>query len=188
MATIAGAGPPSDEGGRLYDLEITKLFDEFADQVYWCVRRGLCHEDAEEIVNFSFMAARLHWGKVREYEYPVGYVMKTARNLRADALARVSSRPAVSLDDPATPDPGVQGSGGFDEDAWRLREALAQLTPREQQITVLYYWTGLPAKQIADSLGISPGHIGRTLSDARARLHRLLSAPPEHDENGHPHG
>jgi RNA polymerase sigma factor (sigma-70 family) len=178
-----GEGSPPGDCKRLYDLEITKLYDEFAAQVYRCARRGLGHEDAEEIVNASFMAARRHWERVRAYAFPIAYVMKTASNLRADALARAARRQTVSLDDPSILEPWLLWTS-VDEDVSRLHEALARLSPREEQVTVFYYWTGLPTRDIAEVLGVSVGHVSRTLSDARARLRRLLSDPDGEKESG----
>jgi RNA polymerase sigma factor (sigma-70 family) len=158
---------------RLYEQEITKLYDQFADQAYRCARRGLRHEDAEEIVNSAFLAAWRHWERVRTFEFPITYVMKTVTNLRADALTRAALRQTISLDDPSTAEPASLGTIE-NEDVWLLHEALRQLSPREEQVTVLHYWTGLPTREIAEVLGKSIGHVGRTLSDARARLHRIL--------------
>jgi RNA polymerase sigma factor (sigma-70 family) len=183
MAVSDGEGRPPGDCRRLYDLEITKLYDEFTAQVYRCARRGLGHEDAEEIVNSSFMAARRHWERVRAYAFPIGYVMKSALNMRADALARAARRQTVSLDDPSTPEPWPLWTSA-DEDASRLHEALRRLSPREEQVTVLYYWAGLPTRDIADAVGVSVGHVSRTLSDARARLHRLLSDSDGQTQDG----
>jgi RNA polymerase sigma factor (sigma-70 family) len=174
--------PPSlvsspDDRERRFDAEITSLYDQFADQAYRCARRGLSHEDAEEIVNFSFLAARMHWERVRAFTAPIGYVMKTVCNLRADALARRALRPSISLED--LPEiPGDDADVPANRDAHdRLHAALTKLSPREEQMVVLYYWTGLPAKDIAAVLEVQPGHVSRTLSDARARLRRLLTLP-----------
>jgi RNA polymerase sigma factor (sigma-70 family) len=170
----------------LYDEEITKLYDRFADEVYRCARRGLLHEDAEEIVNSAFLAARREWERVREFEYPVAYAMKVAANLRADALSGAARYPVVSLDDPSTPEPWRYGASA-PEEVWRVREALSRLSPREEQVTVLYYWTDLPTKDIAAALQVSVGHISRTLSDARARLRRVLSGEADGTSEGAGH-
>ena len=81
--------------------------------------------------------------------------MKTARNLRADALARASSRPTVSLDDPATPDPKARRTADYDEDAWRLREALKSAEPPSAADHDPLLLDGTSGREIADSLGIS---------------------------------
>jgi RNA polymerase sigma-70 factor, ECF subfamily len=174
---------PSDRERR-YDQELTKLFEEYWDQVLRYAHPGLSRESAEDITNFAFMAARLHWAVVREYVHPIGYVFKTAYNMHADALAQAAKQPTVSLDDPRTPEPLARTAGPDVEDIWALREALHQLSPREEQFVILYYWTGFSETEIADALGLSSGHVSRTLSDARARLLRLLSPPNEDDQKG----
>jgi RNA polymerase sigma-70 factor (sigma-E family) len=52
--------------------------------------------------------------------------------------------------------------------------ALAQLAPRQREVLVLRYWTGLSERDIAETLGIAPGTVKRTAAEALSRLNRLL--------------
>lgn len=60
----------------------------------------------------------------------------------------------------------------------QLRRARLQaLTPRQQEITRLYFDEGQTMAQIAQSLGVHTSTISRTLLRSRARLQRHLERP-----------
>jgi RNA polymerase sigma-70 factor (sigma-E family) len=52
--------------------------------------------------------------------------------------------------------------------------ALARLAPRQREVLVLRYWSELSEREIAESLGIAPGTVKSTASDALTRLNTLL--------------
>jgi len=162
-----------------YKIEIEKLFVEYEAQVYRCAHRGLSHQDAEEIVSSAFLALLPHWTEVREYRSPIMYVMRTALNLRADALQRAAQRRAQSLDDL---DETRHHTPGPEPDHLDLRAALTHLSAREEQMTIMRYWTDLDPDEIAQVLGLHGGHVRKTLLNARERLGELLS-PEQSPEN-----
>ena len=51
---------------------------------------------------------------------------------------------------------------------------LELLTERQREVLFLHYYADLDYDTIGDTLGISPGTVGATLSSARARLRRAL--------------
>jgi RNA polymerase sigma factor (sigma-70 family) len=51
---------------------------------------------------------------------------------------------------------------------------LARLAPRQREVLVLRYWSELSEREIAETLGIAPGTVKSTASDALARLNTLL--------------
>lgn len=72
-----------------------------------------------------------------------------------------------------------QNAGDNTERLERLRRSLRQarereLTPRQRQVTALYYDRGMNIPQIAEELGLNRSTVSRTLSRARARLYRCL--------------
>ena len=154
-----------------YQREIENLYVEFEAQVYRCARRGLSHQDAEEIVNSSFLALLPHWNRVREYRSPIMYVMRTALNLRADVFRRAAQRPTRSLDEL---DRAGYSTPGPEPDRLDLRTALSYLSPREEQMTVMRYWMDLDPDEIAQILGVHDGHVRKTLLNAREKLAKLL--------------
>jgi RNA polymerase sigma factor (sigma-70 family) len=169
---------------ELYHQEINELYLRHEPQVYRIARRGLSHQDAEEIVNSAFEAAYRHWVKVRIFEYPIGYVIRAALNMRIDRL-RAQGQAALPLDD--LDDLDEAGSSEAPEsDHIDLRTALTYLSPREEQLIILRYWTGLTSIEIARVLDLAPGHVGRTLSDARKKLAKMLAAQNQTDSDGDP--
>lgn len=72
-----------------------------------------------------------------------------------------------------------QNAGDNSERLERLRRSLRQarereLTPRQRQVTALYYDQGMNIPQIAEKLGLNRSTVSRTLSRARNRLYRCL--------------
>ena len=65
--------------------------------------------------------------------------------------------------------------------AERLRQAVAELPPREAEIFCLRYFEDLPNHRIAEILSIQPGTVGVALHKARARLEALLTEAPTGD-------
>jgi RNA polymerase sigma-70 factor, ECF subfamily len=57
----------------------------------------------------------------------------------------------------------------------RLRQALAQLPPREGEVFALRYFEELSYQQIAESLAMQPGAVATALHKARAKLEVLLN-------------
>ena len=58
-----------------------------------------------------------------------------------------------------------------------LREAIALLRPREQQVIILRYWKEETARDVASRLHISPARVSQLEKRARQRLRALLADP-----------
>lgn len=56
-----------------------------------------------------------------------------------------------------------------------IREAIARLDPREQQVVRLRFYEELSQMEIAEQMGISQMHVSRLLRRALAKLQRLLT-------------
>ena len=67
--------------------------------------------------------------------------------------------------------------------AERLRQAVAELPPREAEIFCLRYFEDLPNHRIAEILSIQPGTVGVALHKARARLEALLTEAPRETDH-----
>lgn len=56
-----------------------------------------------------------------------------------------------------------------------LREVIAaELTPRQRQVILMYYFEQKKACQIADELGVNPSTVNRTLHRAEAHIRRSM--------------
>ena len=70
-------------------------------------------------------------------------------------------------------------------DAIDLRRGLAQLSPRQREVTVLRYYLDLDVAEIASTLGVSDGTVKTQLHRARASLARALGEHELEEANDH---
>lgn len=49
-----------------------------------------------------------------------------------------------------------------------------ELTPRQREIIVLYYYKGLGVSEIADKLRLAPSTVSRTIKGARDKIYKFL--------------
>ena len=79
-------------------------------------------------------------------------------------------------------DKGIRNILGYDGDelpAQRLRKVLLkvinnELTPRQKEIIMLYYFKGMDTLHIAERLGITPQAVSAAMSRGRLRIYRIL--------------
>ena len=139
------------------------------------VARGCLPEDAYDLVSEAFM--RFVQTVCRDPRAPRAFLYRIATNLRIDAHRRERARPAEPLPEDLAEEPGGEEEGG--ETAY-LRELLARLPEREQNLLLLRYWIGLNHRELAQALDLPEGTVRRQCAEAIARLRELWSK----DETG----
>ena len=111
-----------------------------------------------------------------------GWVMTVAMNLvKTGIRSRVRERLAITRlgDDQA----GAQELFDDSGDLVDLRRAIATLSARQRQVTILRYWLDLDVREVARLLGIDEGTVKTLLFRARRRLAEALGeAAPEGDD------
>jgi RNA polymerase sigma factor (sigma-70 family) len=65
------------------------------------------------------------------------------------------------------------------EEHREVLSSLDRLAPRQREVLVLRYWSGLSEIEIASALGISTGAVKSTASRALSALQQLLPVPEE---------
>jgi RNA polymerase sigma-70 factor (ECF subfamily) len=65
-------------------------------------------------------------------------------------------------------------STALPDDFAEVRRAVAALSVRQRAVIYLTYWEDLPEREIAETLGLSPGTVHRTLQRARESLREAL--------------
>lgn len=120
---------------------------------------------AEELANEAFVRVCERWEEVRRMHSPGGWTHRVAMNLARSywrrryaerrAFARAAAREPRSHEDPDGTDAVV------------LREALAALRPRQRQAVILRYYLDVPAAEVAELMGTTPGAV-------RVLTHRAL--------------
>jgi len=164
--TIAApaAQAPSDA-----DAEFDALYRASRDDVY-AYAAGLLRDRAaaEDVTAAAFERA---YRKRRRYNPRRGtrraWLFGIARNAALDELRRRRRRAELAddvRDDSAEP-PDEAAEAALRRAA--LREAVAELTPRERELVALKFFAGLANAEIADVIGVSE-------SNAGTRLHRVI--------------
>ena len=132
---------------------------------------------AEEITMEAFVRAFASWSRLRQLEWPAGYLRKIVINLcrgrarrrvvesRVNALVQASREPG--------PDPWDAGESDARLDLWH---AVRRLPDRQRACIVLRYLEDLSDGEIASILGCSVGTVKTHLFRARASLERVLHA------------
>ncbi len=122
---------------------------------------------AEEITQDAFVQMWRHWSSVRGYERPDGWVRRVAirmavKQAKRERMRRQRERLAVVRGNPTPlPDPDLAAS-------------VAQLSPMQRAVVVLFYWEDQSVFDIARALEVSESTVKQHLFRARARLASLL--------------
>ena len=126
-------------------------------------------DDPENIAQEAFVRVHRHWGQLREHGKALAYLRRTVANLATSRFRHL----AVSRRHPVPPPDDVVSAetsalNGFRLSAlWRGIEGLSR---RQRQVVVLRYWLDLDVAEVASVLGIAPGTVTATTSQALARL------------------
>ncbi len=151
--------------------ELEQLYATTYDAVVRFLYRKVWDADrAEDLAQEVFLRALHH-----RPERPRSWVFAVAANLaRDEARAAIRRRKHLTL---LKSDPGVLPSAPMSpelemeegERAAQVREALSGLSPRDQEVLLLWD-AGLSYPEIAERTGLAVGAIGTTLARARKRL------------------
>lgn len=143
---------------------------------------------AEEVAQDTFVRAFVH---LRAYDasrafYPwlAAIAVRLAQN-RMRQRGRTVRRQGVSLDDVDEPAAAASALSTLitDEQSRRMWRAVASLPTGERTAALLYYRDGLPVRDIAMALSVSPGTIKTLLFRARRHLReRVATAPFFHEQ------
>jgi RNA polymerase sigma-70 factor (ECF subfamily) len=129
-------------------------------------------EAAADAVQEAFVKAHLHWGRIRRYDDPVGWIRRVAINrLRDDHRRAVRKQQAV---DRLASEQSTVVSPEEPHDA-DLQWMLAQL-PRQQRLALaLFYVDELTVAEVARAMRLSDGAVKFHLHQGRERLRQILS-------------
>ena len=154
------------------------LFRHYAPRVKaYMARLARDGQAAEELMQETMMAV---WNKAVQYEPSRGtvsaWIFTIARNHRIDAYRRMR-RPAFDPADPAfVPDevPGADAQVEEQQDAQRLRRAMAQLPPEQHDLLKESFFNDRSHSAIAEAFGIPLGTVKSRIRLAFAKLRAAL--------------
>lgn len=142
----------------------------YAAVVRFLYRKVWDPDRAEDLAQEVFVRAMAH-----RPEKPRAWVFAVAANLARDearAAVRRKRHLALLKSDPTpltSPQPSAEDMVEHSEKVERMHEALHALTPRDQEVLLLWD-AGLSYPEIAERTGLAVGAIGTTLARARRRL------------------
>ena len=173
------------------DLELS--FRRFATKMYSYLRsRGADHSSAEDTISEAFLKLhdRMLYGPPIRDMLP--YLTKTVHNTWESSRRSRPECPRPDLREDY-PDPTSEerferiielSSQKLKIDA--LKEAITQLTPRQQAVVVLHEISGLSTRQVAEALDISESTVRVHLSAGKRQLAKLLAISDDNGEGGRP--
>jgi len=130
--------------------------------------------EAEDIAAEAMARAYARWERVRDLDHREAWVMRVAANAALDVLRR--RRPAFEAERKLRLSLPTETAADFDEiTALRIAlvAALRSLPPRQREVIVLHFFSGLSDEDISAVLGIAS-------SSVRTHLQRGLAAMRRH--------
>ena len=159
----------------------SQIVQQYGPIVWRTVHRLLNnHADAHDCFQRTFISAlELERAEVIRNWPALLKRLATARALECVRRRRRESNRLTALPEGSAIDRkgvGPVKAAEASELAEHLREALADLDPRQAQVFCLACLDGLGYQEIADQLGVTVNHVGVMLNRARATLRERLQA------------
>lgn len=158
------------------ESEVLALFDRCAPGLLRYVGSfGLGNEEAEDIVQESFLALFRHLSLRRDRTNLAGWLYQVAHNLTLKQLRTTRRRPVHDSWDDALasrqvdPDPDPEAQLVHDERRRRLWSVVRALSDRERRCLFLRS-EGLTYRDIARTLSVSLGTVAKSLTRTMSRL------------------
>jgi RNA polymerase sigma-70 factor (sigma-E family) len=129
-------------------------------------------QEAEDLVQETFIKVAKRWPKVRRMEHPVAYARRVLVNLALDDKPRRARRRSELT--AAQPTPSGHDPSSLIDTHDELIAALATLPERQRAVLVLRYFLDLPEAEVAAALQCSLGTVKSTASRGLARLEQTM--------------
>jgi RNA polymerase sigma-70 factor (sigma-E family) len=136
---------------------------------------------AEDVVQDAFTAFAARGKDLRDPAAALGYLRVSVVNGARSALRRRRTARAYVPPREVEPD-RPDARAVLNEEHREVLAALDRLAPRQREVLVLRYWSGLSEAEIATTLGISRGSVKSTASRALTALQQHL--PDQNPEEG----
>ena len=128
-------------------------------------------EDAEDIVQETFLKVYRNWGSFRgecsEKNWIMKIAMRVCYDMNRSGWARFFNRRV-------TPEMLPEASVPFEERDDALANAMMHLPVRLREVILLYYYQGLTVNEIAEVLGITQPSVSNRLKRGRDKLKTAL--------------
>lgn len=171
----------------LRSLSGNRMDDDLLAELYAAHRLGLVRMavllvddlgSAEDVVQDAFASFAARGGAMRDPGAAIGYLRISVINGCRSALRRRRTARAYVPPRDIEPD-GPDARAVLSEEHREVLTALDQLAPRQREVLVLRYWSGMNEAEIASALDISRGAVKSTASRALTALEKILPNPEE---------
>jgi RNA polymerase sigma-70 factor (ECF subfamily) len=175
QAASEPAGLPCASGGSLLEEAFAKHQGELLGTLYYLVGNL---EDARDALQDAFIKCWRHQAEVSQIENLKAWIFRVALNAGRDLRETAWRRKRQGLPEDESmlvsrhdgPDTIVE----HDERLKRLRDALKELRPEEQEVFLLRQNGDLTYEQIAEMLDVPTGTVKTRMRLALARLREVL--------------
>ncbi len=130
---------------------------------------------AEDLAQEAIARALANWPVVSTMTNPRGWVFKVAFNLSTSHWRRLRARRRAEARDTTGehPHPGPEL---LTVDQLVLRDAIATLSPRQQEVVILRHFVRMSVAETAETLGVTPGTVKTLNHRAFAQLRTSLAS------------
>ena len=131
--------------------------------------------DAEDVMQEVFMRYVRYRPEFENTEHEKAWFIRAAINASSTHTRHLSARREVPLEDEVpAPDPAVPDD--------ELLQAIMRLPKSQRSVIQLYYYDGVPTKEIAESLGKSDAAVRIILTRAREKLKKIIEEERRKDQ------
>jgi RNA polymerase sigma-70 factor (ECF subfamily) len=166
------------ERAREFDTgALAEIYDCYAEPIYRYLYRYLGNAHlAEDLTSEVFLKLLRVLGTSRAPRDQLkGWLYRVAHNLAMDWFRQQAKGEALPLNEELVSDSAsLTATIEERQDQDRLRQAICQLTPSQQQVILLRFGEGLKIKQVGQLMGKSEGSIKLVQYRALKRLRKIL--------------
>lgn len=166
------------ELAREYNTQaVTEIYDRYAESIYRYLYRLVGDANhAEDLTSEVFVRLLQALGTRRgPREQLQGWLYRVAHNLAMDWFRQQSTHSSLSLNEEVATGGDSPSATVERRQAYRrLRGAISQLTPSQQQVILLRFGEGLKLAEVGQLMGKSEGAIKVLQHRAVKRLRKLL--------------
>ena len=175
LTAVSLAATTRDATFTQLEEEVIGLFDSLRNPVLrYLLGIGLAMEDAEEILQETFLALFRHLREGKPRENLRGWVFRVAHNLGLKRRGSLIRRSGAAVDAPgglADPAPNPEDQMANAQRHARLLAVVSAL-PEQDQACLHLRAEGLRYREIAGIVGISLGAVSASLTRSMARMAR----------------
>lgn len=165
-------------------------YEDLENQIDFLLRAAmrLCGDmqDAQDLTQETLLAALAARAKGREIQTLRPWLLAVLRRKYNDLLRRRCRQSTVSIGEaPDLPDEGAAMPDFEEDEAARVRQAVAYLAESFRQVVVRHYMEGQSVRQIAAELGLSEGTVKSRLRLGRERMRREIDNMEKYEKQSY---